>query len=157
MWYQTQASFSAFSKEFSDLADNDFANQTDMLERCSRTSQGVWKIMIDWSQQQFLKCLLYLTLRTWSVWFGVFPQRRQTGFNFVLISLFIMCYTKRLTPGPSCAGLTDKEPVQGWMCHTSNFLRGLHSKWMRKPESPFPSTRTHWEALQQTLALPTKD
>lgn len=43
----------------------------------------------------------------------------------------------------------------GWMCHTSNFLRGLDAKWMRKPKSSLPSTRTHWEALWQTLALPT--
>lgn len=45
-----------------------------------------------------------------------------------------------------CAELTDNEPVWGWTSHTSNFFRGLHSKWMRKPESPLPSTRYSLES-----------
>lgn len=40
------SSFSASSKLFPDLADSGFADQRDMLQRCSRMSQEVRKITI---------------------------------------------------------------------------------------------------------------
>lgn len=122
MWYQNQDyffSFSAFSKWYSDLADNGFANQTDMLEKVFKNVTGGLKDP-DWLISAAILQMLSLTLRTWSVWFGVFPHRRQTGFHFLLISLSIMCYNKRLTPGPS--------HVQGYLTRT--WCRdGLHQSF----------------------------
>lgn len=136
MWYQNQASFSAFSKGFSDLEENGFANQTcwkDVPE-CHRRFERPWLIDLSsnssnaFSNSQNMICLI------WSV-----PSKETNTFPFSFnLSFHYVLHQKANTWSLSCAGLTDKDPVQGWMCHTSHFLRGLDSsEWeSHKVRSP---------------------
>lgn len=121
------------------------------IQECHRRFERSWLIDLSsnssnaFSNPQNMICLI------WSV-----PSQETNRFSFSFnFSFHYVLQQRANTWSPSCVGLTDTDPLQGWMCHTSDFLRGLDSKGMRKPESPHPSTKTHWEALQQTLALPT--
>lgn len=67
------------------------------------------------------------------------PSQETNRFSFFLnFSFHYMLQQNANTWSLSCAGLADKDPVQGWMCHTSTFLRGLDSseRESRKVHSP---------------------
>lgn len=149
MWYQNQDYFLPslhLAKDF--LIWQIMVLQTKQtcwkgVQECHRRFERSWLIDLSsnssnaFSNPQNMICLI------WSA-----PSQETNRFSFSFnFSFHYVLKQKADTWSLSCAGLTDKEPVQGWMCHTTHFLRGLDSKWMRKPESAFPSPRTHWEAL----------
>lgn len=93
------------------------------VQECHRRFERSWLIDLSsnssnaFSNPQNMICLI------WSA-----PSQETSRFAFSFnFSFYYVLQQNADTWSLSCAGLTDKEPVQGWMCHTSNFLRGLDS------------------------------